>query len=332
MNRSFRKVKACIILSIFLFSVLAAFLPSSSAGIINYESDIELLYDASAATEGIEPLQGAIAIPIWVRYKVSGIFPRPAQWLSDRGMTGKIDLTVGQTESWVTATLTSYTLNPELSTTWQTIGGDSPKYFIMISFTEEAPAIAEVKIPLTIYANEISVAGITIREKTINAEISFKPQFIPIIDVKPKKTYTEVAPGEVAVFDLELENLGNGKTEFEFQVKSKPDGWTASIVSKTFVDSYRSGNNIKHVTLQITPPYGFGYHNEQEDIIIKITARYFGESGADNESYQAKSYDYRFTVRNKGFSAPGFEAPSLLMAFVFVAVALIVMRRRKRHI
>ncbi|UCH72213.1 MAG: hypothetical protein JSW62_01320 [Thermoplasmatales archaeon] len=324
MTKRLRAVKASIVMGILLVSLFVAFTTSSSA----YEQDLMFYYNAEDTQKGVKPLDPPMFIHIWIKHKISGLFPIVLKIFEDKVDIG-VDLEVGPTEPWVTVTLTHYNLYAKIDSTgeWLRVGGEDAKYYAKVSFTEDAPAITEVKIPITIRANAFSFF---IPEKTINTEISFSPQFIPIFDITPSDTFIEVGPGDIANFDLEIENMGNGKTEIIFEVEDLPEGWTASVVSNAFVGAPRSGNNKKVVPLQITPPYNFGYHNTQKDIVIKATGRYFGESGEANASAAVKSYLYRFTVRSKGFSTPGFEIPSAIMAFALIAIALMIKKQQKK--
>jgi len=104
-----------------------------------------------------------------------------------------------------------------------------------------------------------------------------------------------------------------------------PDGWSASIISNTKVGSRVDGNDpTRTIQLFVQPPYGFGYHNEREDIKISVRGRYFaGGAGV----LETEDYEIIFTVRNRGFSTPGFEAAFTL--FALVGIALIVKKRKK---
>ena len=102
-----------------------------------------------------------------------------------------------------------------------------------ISFTEKAPAFVPATVVIEMYSHEISNFFYKIEDVTRTAEISFIPDYIPIIDATPKSTYKEISPGKIVTFDIDLENLGNAKTEFVFNVIDIPKGWSASILSNT---------------------------------------------------------------------------------------------------
>jgi hypothetical protein len=116
-------------------------------------------------------------------------------------------------------------------------------------------------------------------------------------------------------------------TEFIFRIVNVPEGWVASIPANAFIGSAVDGKDPKDtINLLITPPYGFGYHNELEDITVSIKGQYFG--GTSGETLlETTEYFHTISIRNRGFSTPGFEA--IFLVFALLGIAVIVKKRQK---
>jgi len=316
MKKPLTQIKATVILGIFLLSMFVAFASNGSAqiGLINYNTVLTVSYNANEAEESVAPLEDLRSVQLKIQHSNTGLLSRPLEWISNK-YKQEIHLTVGETEDWVTATLTDYVVLADLDlTSTETIDFVS----VVIKLTEDAPANSEVVIPIKAVAQEINVAGIVVHEQEAETLVRFQPQFLPIFNIQPEATLLEVAPGEVARFPINIENQGNGKTEFTFDIKNLPEDWSASIVTTTTVESVKSSDNTKTVYLEVTPSYAFGYHNEQKDIKLEVTARFFAyKDDSGNATSATKTNEYIFSIRNKGFSTPGFESICLVSSFVF---------------
>lgn len=316
MNKHLRNLRLSVITGLLLISLFTVLIPSSSAGIFGVKTNVKMEYKI---TEGMKviPLSGELVVEINVSTQIEGVFAKP--WASLFGdVTASIDLRVKETPAWATALVEPNVVTPKIDTTWK-----SEIARVHISFDENAPA----NVPIVVVLEMIASAPINIiKSVTKTAEISFTPTFLPIIDVTPKRTYQEVNPGQIAVFDIDLENLGNAETEFLFSIVDAPEGWTASIISNTKVDSMlQGGTGKKTITLSVTPPYNFGYHNEIVSIVISAKGRYFAGTGAG--VLETEIPEITFQVRNRGFSTPGFEAG--IMFIGLIGIIFIMKKIRK---
>ena len=326
MKKHFRKLKTTLIIGLLLITVFTALIPTSSAGIIGsllgLKTNVIMNYDAIGANEKVVPLSGEITINLSFETQIEGILARfVANILSQNSVQVSVDLTVEDAPSWATARVSPNVVTAPISSSWVETAQES---YIHVSFKDDAPA-HEVAI-FTIKMHASVPGGIfNIRDYTTTATVSFTPSYLPIIDATPKETYKEITPGEIAVFDIELENLGNAETEYLFKVVPPiPDGWSASIVSSTKVGSELQGDNPrKTVQLFVQPPFNFGYHNDRKDITITVMGRYYaGGVGV----LETDEYELIFTVQNRGFSTPGFEVAGVLAALV---VIILIQRKRK---
>jgi len=322
MTKSFRTVKASIVMGILLISVFVAFMPSSSAGIIKSSSNLKLEYDASALEENVQPLGGPRPVTINVGYLVSGIFAKQAvDFLAGR-VPPMIELSVEETPSYATAWVEPNVVSPDMGTSWSTASAT-----LWVSFKENVPARAEVTIKVKMHARSIPGILFEVTEATSYGDVSFTPGYLPIISVTTVTgNFKEISPGQTATFDIELENLGNAKTVVDFRILDIPKDWSPNIQSRVTLGAGVLGEDPKTtVQLVIQPPYGFGYHNDRETIRVEITPSYYGDPGAPDVTGLPQIET--FTVQSRGFSTPGFEAVFAL--FALIGVAFIVKKRKK---
>ncbi len=309
MTRKFKAVKSTAIILILFSGILLSFTSSSSAQLFGVRMNVKMEYTVTESNR-VVPLSGELIVPINVSTQIEGVLASFWEKLLS-GITASVDLRIKETPAWATGLIEPNVVNPDISQTW-----DGEEARVHISFDENAPANLPVKLVIEMTA---SAPINRVKSVTKEAEISFTPTFLPIIDVLPKSTFKEVGPGEVAFFELELENLGNAETEFLFSITDIPEGWIASIPSNIKVGSQFSGGNPKKtIQLTVTPPYNFGYHNELVTIKISAKGRYF--AGSDVGILETEIPEIIFTMRNRGFSTPGFEIAILFGAIIIIFV------------
>jgi len=319
MTKNFRAVKISIVLGILVVSIFTSLIPSASAGILTTNVDVKMNYDASAASQKVVPLQGEITIQINISIQIQGVFANLYQKLLQGRTSASVDLSIGETPSWASALITPNVVTPEISTTW----GVVEKAYVHISFDENAPAHMPLTVEIKMHASVPGSLGL-VNDVTKSAYISFTPSYLPIIDATPRATFIEVSPGQIAGFNIDLENLGNAETEFILTIVSAPKNWVATIPANVIVPSaIGGGNSKKAVQLTVQPPYNFGYHNEKVQIIVGVKGRYY----AGGASLETDTYQHTFTVQNRGFSTPGFETAFALLALV--GLALFIKKQRK---
>ena len=314
MTKHLRTVKATILIVIILISLSLAFVPSSSAGLIKNNVTLQLDVDAKAASENIVPLGGAMGLDVTIGYIINGNFATQAIKLYEqRQMVASIHLSVEETPSFCTATIQPNVVTPRIKS-----GYSYDNATLRISFKEDAPARGEVKIKIKMQSDMIPGLLFQTNEATYIGEVAFTPDYLPIISVTPQGNFKEISPGEVAKFDIDIENLGNAKTVIDFTILDFPKGWSPNIISSTTITE----NGKSTVQLLVQPPYGFGYHNERETVQIKIVPSYFGDA-----KLTGREYVETFTIQSRGFSTPGFE-----VAFTFIAligVGLLLKTKKK---
>jgi len=315
MTKNLRTVKASLILGILLFSLIAAFIPSTSAGLLKNNATIILEpEDPQALNDLVVPLEGPMSVGIKIGYLVSGVFASAAiQRFESMQVPAIISLEVDETPSWATATIEPNVVTPKIK-----LGYSYANATLKVSFKEDAPARGEVVITVRMRSDKISIPLFQINAKEQIGTITFTPDFLPIISVKPLNNFQEISPGEIATFDIEIENMGNAKTSVDFEILTFPEDWSPNIISSITI----AENSKKTVQLVIQPPYGFGYHNVRETIQIRVTPSYFADP-----SLTGRIYIETFTIQSRGFSTPGFEA--ILVFIALIGIAIIMKKQRK---
>ena len=326
MKKNFRAVKASILMCVFLVSLFAVLMPSSSAGILKSSAQLKVELANPEQSRFVTPLEGEVPIRLKVGYLVVGLFaPAAINRFSSVNMPAQISLSVEETPSFCTATIQPNVVSPELHTGW--CYDDSA--YLLVSFKENAPAIGPVSIKIKMQSIDLNAVMFEIKPSTDYGTITFSPTYRPIIDATPRVTYAETNPGKSIEIPIDLTNLGNANTEFILEVKDVPDGWVASMPSSIKVPAAANGGTSKTtVMLQVTPAYGFGYHDDTVKIELSIYGQYYAGSGTTNATtLKTDVYTPSVTIKSRGFSTPGFEA--IFVIFALVGIAFIVKKRQK---
>jgi hypothetical protein len=320
MIQHLKKIKTSIVVAIVFLCLIVTFSSSCNAKLLSVGIDVKMSYDPQYTNEKIQPLSGEITIPIIISAKIRGLSAKFFDLRFKSSTDFSIGLSVKETPAWCTARISPNVVNPIISSQWT-----SETAYVHISFKGTAPAHVPTIIIIEMDASAKGTLGY-VKGVTQTAEISFTPSYLPIIDAVPRSTIKEISPGEIVIFYIDLENLGNAQTEFIFRVTKVPKGWSASIPSNIKVGKRLENQSPKEtVELRIQPPFDFGYHNEQEDICIEVYGKYFASIGG--KELRSDPYEIIFTVRSRGFSTPGFEA--LLFLVALIGIILYINYRQK---
>ena len=322
MFKKMKNIAIAIIVLLLFISIFTVSIPKSSAKFFKdtyaCKAMIEVSYSKEAANDPILPFDMVKIIPVTIYYKVKGVYAEEIT-LDYQDIIVPIYLEIEETPEWCSASInpTAPTVNP--SSEWITIKAD-----LSVKVYEDAHAFSEGLIQLKIDAGGVG----TIKGDTFFHNITFTPGYLPILKIStPEKTCDFVNPGETKDFDIGLENLGNAKTNVTAEVLNIPEGWTVSILSNTILGTKTTdGKTKKTISLIVRPSDSLGYHNDNEVIRVKFIPLFFG-----NSSINGSEYLVSFIVKSRGFSAPGFDAVSVLAMFALFAVALIVKKRKLRR-
>jgi len=332
MNR-LKTVKASMIISILLTSMIISIAPSSFAqedqgGLFRFVPYIDMNVDNIEDTRGILPEdpRGATIIKVDVFYQIQGILAKNCEKLAETySVQTQINVELGEVPSYCSVSLIDQSTQAYIMSSYEKA---VKQIRLAVKFLKDAPNNVDVRIPLTFTSTAVNVLLYQVESETTTKHVIVSPSYIPIIDAYATKELKEVTPGEIAVFDVELVNQGNELTEFRFTDIDAPDGWTAAIRSETKVESATAldGESSKIVQLQVTPPYNFGYHDEQEQITITVQGFYFAKG---NENTTSDPIPIRVIVRNRGFSfQPGIEMAAIVILIVVLLVLVFIFRTR----
>jgi hypothetical protein len=229
------------------------------------------------------------------------------------GTAALITLKVTDYSPWCIATLSVTTLLTPI-----TRGVSKSTVFLDVQLKDEAPAFGDGYVKISASANTMQLIGGFEKEFTLE----FIAGYLPRINADlPGGTTKNIGPKDSAVFPIELNNLGNARTTVFFEIEDIPKGWNAVINDDITLDE----NGQFSATLTVIPPRDFGFHDERQSIIIKMTpARAEDLTNIGNPSYVT------VVVQSRGFSTPGFEAIAFIGAMAVVLICITLIRKKKK--
>jgi hypothetical protein len=270
------------------------------------ESVIDIDYDKNLTEKPLLPIDMVLNIPIEVEYYVQGQY---ADFVTEAYLLRELDafiyLEIGNTPEWCDATI-----SPPVLIIPATMDGTIEYANLSVQISRDAQAFAEGDVAVKFIVSRMgAVSG-----RTIVRNVTITTGYLPILDIDVLgDTVKTITPDEMANFDIEIENLGNAKTNLSLWIEDIPDGWTATIPSNLILGAEKLNEDTKRtVQLNVKPPYDVGYHREKETITIVLKPAYFND-----DSIAGEEYYLTFIVKNKGFSTPGFE-------FIFILIGIIV--------
>lgn len=332
MKKHLGKAKASLIIGFVFVSTLLAIVPSTSAKLLTYNAVLSLSYDADAVNNAVFQPDGApYNIPINIKFKVE----IPPIFISNLALR----LIFLQTMIITSASVKITVLNPP---TWAAVSiNPSPQYVDINNTFSEAQAILSIAahadapsegFSLNLKAETDSLLNGHVASQVASLDIVFKPGYIPLIDVYTENPTRIVGPQETVTFPIKITNLGNKQTLVTARIINYPNGWSPLLSqSQITIASVKEGNNVGYLSFSITPPYGMGWHNELETITLEFTPQFSPPSGNISNNI-GTPVPFQVTVRNRGFSTPGFEVAGLFLAVLgTVAITMIKKQRNKQN-
>jgi len=324
MKNKSRKLRTGFILGLVLFSILAVFAPTSSAGPLKVTPVIDVSYPP--ADNNLVPLSGDLPITLQTQVSLSGIgstLVKEASWslLKDSPIT--VNLEVLETEGYIDATI-------DKSQVTLIINQDEVKEsYLKITVTEQAPAFTQGRVKIKASSQPLDGLLFSIKPIEYVFDVSFTIGYWPVVNYElPKSTYMQIGPLDTAIFPIEITNLGNGFTRIAAEIVGEPKGdWSISTVSSVKVGSATgAGNNKATINVVIKPPYGFGFHNNRETFKVRVTPSYVGPP---DPSTIGQPEEITFTVQSVGFSPGIIEIPLIIATLVIIGVIVYLYRKRK---
>jgi len=316
MVKKFNAAIASIVTGLVLVGILIAVLPTTSAGLIfNLQSTLNVTW-ANEMQEPLVPRGELRTLTLVIAHTVTRGALDEGLLVTLTGALIKIDISIIETPSWCTATISqgtlSVTVQPDKTSTVETT--------LSIQVANDAPAydLGYIKIKATAARTSL-IAGYE-NDFTLSFIPAYKALIRPSL---PETNSKEIGPMDTAVFPIDIANLGNARTVVLLSVVSVPKDWVAVITSQLVLEEGAGSTGTAY--LVIKPPKGFGYHDDQKTITISMQP-----VKADDYSIKGEITNETFLVQSRGFSTPGFETIIFLGAFAMVFLIVTYTQKRKK--
>lgn len=260
------------------------------------------------------PLGEPGQLTLKVRYGVTtGAVISQTLFLLFQGRQVNIKLDITETPTWCTATLKSNTITTMITTQQQEM-----TTVLTIRIDENAPAFGAGYVKISASVPKIGLIDAYNQVFTLE----FTPAYLPMISAQlPEGNSMTIGPMDTASFPIVVENMGNARTTVKFTINNVPTGWIAVVTDDITLDAMKGSTGTAYLTIK--PPKDFGYHNDDESIIVTMLP-----ARAEDLSNIGESKTVTVIVESRGFSTPGFE--SLLFIGALVAVVLILKLKKKK--
>lgn len=307
------KITKLTISSIILLSLTFTLIPNTSAGILDrvYDCEYDLIVtaDEDAINNPFLPIDMVIQIPLTLELDFYGRYSEEMESYYGEA-TAIVDMFINNTPNWASATISPVSFELPLLSGEPAVANAT----LNVKVDEDAIPFFDGIIDLKIVCQGIGA----IDKRIFDKPIQFTPGYLPFLKVNSKETIKRINPQETARFDIEVENIGNAKTNVASEILNIPEDWQVEITSNLILGTSALGEDSKDIiTLSVKPSYTAGYHNEREIIQVALTPIYYG-----NDSLSGEKYILSFIVQNRGFSTPGFEILPLFLAFFIVIIGM----------
>lgn len=313
-RKQFATVQIGLITAFMLMGTFAVMIPTTSAGLIfNFQSLVNVAWE-NEQNEPLIPRGELRTLTLVITHSIARIGLGDAVLISMEGSLIPIHVTVVETPSWCTATVSQGTLSVVVQsnkvTTVQT------QLSIQVDNNAPAYALASIKVKATAettgliegYENEFS--------------LSFVPAYKSFISPSFPESYSkDIGPMDTAVFPIRIANMGNARTIVFLKVVNVPEDWVALVTDQVVLEEPAGSSATAY--LVIKPSNSFGYHNEEASIQVSMQPVY-----ADDFSKKGEITTQTFLVESRGFSTPGFEMILFLGAVGAIMIVLSFYRKR----
>ena len=316
MTKKFKTKKASIVTGLIFVGVLVAVSPTTSAGLIfNFQSILNVTW-GNETLEPIVPRGELRTLTLVITHTVARGALGEGVLVTLTGALIKIDVSIIETPSWCTATISqgtlSVTVQPDEISTVETT--------LTIQVANNAPAyeLGYVKVKAT--AEKTGVIAGYENDFTLSFIPAYKALISPSL---PETNSKEIGPMDKVVFPIDIANLGNARTVVLLNVVNVPKDWVAIINSQLLLEEGTGSKATAY--LIVKPPKSFGYHNDDQTIQISMQP-----VKADDYSQKGEITYETFLVQSRGFSTPGFEIIIFLGAFIMAFLIVTSVRKRKK--
>jgi hypothetical protein len=314
--------------SLFTTTLFSSKSTIASAKLLTFDSELEITYDVTDVNNAaFRPDGPSQSIRIYISYKVdippiliTNQLMRLIFLQTFIIMSAQVSLSVVNQPSWAAISITPSNPYVNISTTFE-----KTTAILQIAAHGDAPAEG---FSLKIHASIPPLLNNHVGAKEADLDIIFQPGYTPLINIDVENPSRIVNPHETTTFRITITNLGNKETLVTGKIVNAPSGWAAllSQTQTTIPSSKSGGNNIGYISFSVTPPYGFGYHDDLGPITLEFTPQFSPPQG-NNSGLIGTPVQVPLIVRSRGFSTPGFEAVGVLLALVIVIA--FIMKKQK---
>ena len=272
LRKIFSTVKIGILLGTLILSLFFAFVPTTSAGIIDIPTLINVSYPIQE--ENVNPNAEALTIPLETTFTLTGRWASYAENSRIGKSVVQIELKVVEKPDWCKASISNPLANIA-------VGEEEPyKSFLTVTVNENAPAFQQGVVRIS--ATSLSKRGLlfNIVGNTTEFDISFIIGYLSdVVYELPKGTFAEIKTSGKIDFPIEIKNFGNSPTFVDIELMDYPEKiWDVDITSSVQLSSgyYDSEKTKKTVYLKIKPKKSSDWKNDRETFRLKFTPSYLG--------------------------------------------------------
>ncbi len=318
MMKNRKTIQSTLIVGLVLFSVCAAFVPNTSAGLLfNLQSVVSVGYSGNETEEPVVPRGSIMNVQMDVNYYVTRGVLGEGILLAYKGKNAFVKLEIVGHSEWLTANLMKDTVPFSISDEKQT-----STFNVAFQASENAPAYAQGYITIKASVAKLGIIEGFEQEFTLPVFPAYKPLIDPAL---PETNTKKIGPMDTAVFPIEIKNLGNAETIVFLSVEYVPKGWNAIITSQVTLAEGEGSTATAY--LVVKPPKGFGYHSDEETIKISMEP-----VRADDQKDRGEKIYENFLVESQGFSTYGIEAvlPIILVIIVIILIVVYYLKKNKK--
>jgi hypothetical protein len=321
LRKIFSTVKNGILLGTFTFSLIIAFVPITSAGIIDVPTMINVSYPT--LEENVIPNGEALTIPLETTFTLTGRWASYAENSRIGKSVVQIELKVVEKPDWCTASIS----NPLANIAY---GEEEPyKSFLTVTVNENAPAFQQGVVKIS--ATSVSKRGLlfNIIGNTTEFHISFIIGYLSdVVYELPKGTFAEIKTSEKIDFPIEIKNFGNGPTFVDIEIMDYPEKiWDVDITSSVQLSSgnYESEDSTKTVFLKIKPKKSSDWKNDRETFRLKFTPSYLGRPGLQG---QQEIINFNVQKNDSEEGSVNKFLIILILGIILIILISIILKRR----
>jgi hypothetical protein len=325
MNRKiFKSNKTGKIFSAFLLSIIIAFVPTTSAGIINIPPLINVTYPVQ--DENVVPNSGVLDIPLETTFFLTGPWARFAEKCRIGNSVLQIELKIIQKPDYCTASISNPLANIA-------VGEDEPyRSVLTATVNENAPAFHQAVVRISATSKLQRGLLFNIAEETAEFDVSFNIGYWSVVSYEiPNGTLAEIGPSDTVDFPIYIENLGNGPTKVDIELMDYPEKeWdvniTSSVQLSSGINDYK--NSREQVHLKIIPKNSKNWKNKIETFGVRFSPSYLGRPELQGQQEIINFNVKKIGQENEERNLEIYYLIILIVIIILIILGYIILKRR----